>query len=70
MEKELDGLGVRSAIVVGGDINSDLGVHREEDGSMQRTRTVCIGGVRPQCENTNGTAFRKFCMDNGLAVAT
>eukprot|EP00959_Pyramimonas_sp_CCMP1952_P057841 1207412-Pyramimonas_sp.AAC.1 len=68
IDQQLDALGVRCAIIIGGDVNSGLGIHRDDDGTMQRTISVTLGGKNLCCENENGRAYREFCYKNGLAV--
>eukprot|EP00959_Pyramimonas_sp_CCMP1952_P457523 9475077-Pyramimonas_sp.AAC.1 len=70
LDDQIDKLGVRTNIIVGGDVNSDFGLSRDRDGSVHTTKSISLGGHRPKLENQNGLEFREFCERNQLFIAS
>eukprot|EP00959_Pyramimonas_sp_CCMP1952_P260354 5443684-Pyramimonas_sp.AAC.1 len=70
LEHTTDRLGARAMIVIGGDINSDLGLYRAPDGLVQKSYEKCLGPYAQVLENDNGTTARKLASHSELAFVT
>eukprot|EP00959_Pyramimonas_sp_CCMP1952_P321486 6727222-Pyramimonas_sp.AAC.1 len=64
VEDKCDDTGGRSTIIVGGDINSQLGMHRSDSrdlvvsGHSSGKHAAALGPVAKEVANDSGTAFR------------
>ena len=60
---QVDKLGVSTAPVTGGDINSDFGLHREQCGQVTRTKQKSIGPFANKLEKPSGKESRQCVTD-------
>ena len=70
LESITDRQGAKTTLVVGGDINSDFGLGRDERGRLGPTKGAVVGGIRPKAENENGKEMREYCLGSDMAIAT
>ena len=63
-------LGVSATPVIGGDINSDFGLHKEQDGKATRTKQKATGPFANKLEKPSGKESRQLCKHPDLVIAT
>eukprot|EP00959_Pyramimonas_sp_CCMP1952_P019088 403347-Pyramimonas_sp.AAC.1 len=74
VEEKCDDTGVRSTIIVGGDTNSQLGMHRSDSrdlvvsGHSSTKHAAALGPVAKEVENDKGIAIRELCIHSRLSV--